>query len=68
MSSVLTRRLKRNTLEMLAIHGEVAPVLTRWLKPDFGGWSGHRRNRLTRIERRLYIFRFFWGGASTSTH
>ena len=41
---VLTRRLKHKTLEMLAIPGAVAPVLTRRLKPDCGGWAGNRRN------------------------
>ena len=42
---VLTRRLEHETLEMLAIPGEVTLVLTRRLKPDTGGgWSGNRRN------------------------
>ena len=42
---VLTRRLEHETLEMLAIPGEVALVLTRRLKPNTGGgWSGNRRN------------------------
>ena len=36
---VLTRSLKPLTPETLAIHGALAPVLTRRLKPECGGWS-----------------------------
>ena len=41
---VLTRRLERETLEMLAIPGAVTPALTRRLKSECGGRSGNRMN------------------------